>query len=225
MAIPSRGAPSVIELEQLLADRKTPEADREVVVATAAPAEVDRRILGPEQAPLTLTWYTDVRSSLAPAQAKLIHTLADRYGAKLRVLFKAFPLATHPDSTLAAAALIAAQQQDGFWPMFDALSAHPAALTREDAVAMATSLKLDPNRFTNALDDATAAAQQDVAAAQRRGILGAPVIFLNDKRCRRPAARGLLHRHRRHGAQSVASPPGQSCSVANGDPLTSRFDH
>jgi protein-disulfide isomerase len=177
------GAPSVTELDQLLAEHQTPVDQREVVVAAAAlPTVVDRRVLGTDAAPLTLTWYTDVRSPLAPAQVELVRALAEHYAGKIRVNFKAYPLAAHADSRLASAALLAACDQNRFWPMYDALAAHSAPLDRAAVLNIATVLKLDAATFAASLDAASGTLQDSIDEAQRRGILGAPVIFLNGQR-------------------------------------------
>ena len=176
------GAKSVAELEQLLALHKVPGNRPRVVVADAHEAGPERRISGVEGAALTLTWYTDVRSVQAAAQAELVRSLAAHYDGRIRVVFKTFPVEAHADGRLASAALIAAFSQGKFWPMYDALTAQKDLLDRASVLGIAARLSLDPTAFGNALDAASGSVQEDIDGAQKRGISGAPVIFLNTKR-------------------------------------------
>jgi len=133
-------------------------------------------------APLTLLWFTDVRSPLAARQSELVRGLMTRYGDRLRVLYRAFPVGAHADGQLGSAALLAALAQDKFWPMFDALAQRRDLLDRAKVEAIAVSLKLDPVAFAAALDAAAPSVTVDVQEANRRGIQGAPVFFVNTQR-------------------------------------------
>ncbi len=140
-------------------------------------------VAGPKvSAPLTLVWYTDVRSPLAARQAELVRGLVTRYGDRLRVLYRAFPVVSRADSQLGSVALLAALGQDQFWPMFDALAQRRDVLDRAKVLAVAASLRLDTAAFAVALDAAESAVTADAEEASRRGIQGAPVIFLNAQR-------------------------------------------
>jgi protein-disulfide isomerase len=166
----------------MLAQHSGPVSVQQTVVATAPTRVPERVVLGSVTAPLGLTWYTDVRSAQSPTQGELIRSLARRYEGKVRVVFKAYPLATHQDGRLAAAALVAASAQDKFWPMYDAITAHKETLDRDNILSIVDRLHMDTAAFVAGLDAAPAAVQTDFDEGQRRGVLGAPVIFLNDHR-------------------------------------------
>jgi protein-disulfide isomerase len=178
----SSGAHSVVELEQLLADHKAKPEDKQKVVAAVVTPEPERRVSGLVNSPLTLTWFTDVRSPLAAMQAELVRSLAKRYNDKIRVVVKVFPLESHPDGRLGSYALVAASAQGKFWPMYDALTAHKDTLDRDAVIVLAGQLQLDAKAFIQTLNTASEFVQKDMDEAQRRGVLGTPVIFLNDKR-------------------------------------------
>ncbi len=178
----SSGAHSVVELEQLLADHKAKPEDKQKVVAAVVTPEPERRVSGLVNSPLTLTWFTDVRSPLAAMQAELVRSLAKRYNDKIRVVVKVFPLESHPDGRLGSYALVAASAQGKFWPMYDALTAHKDTLGRDAVIVLAGQLQLDAKAFIQTLNTASEFVQKDMDEAQRRGVLGTPVIFLNDKR-------------------------------------------
>lgn len=164
---------------QLAHSSSTPTSAVKVVEPTAAPQQV----LGPAgPAPVTLTWFVDVRSPLVGSQAELLRTLEAQYKGQIRVLFRAFPLETHADGRLASQALVAALQQGKFWPMFDAIAERRDQLDRAKLLSLASAAGLDSTTFSAALDDAAATVRANVDEAARRGIQGAPVIFLNKQR-------------------------------------------
>ena len=120
------GARSLPELNQI-ADAHTALAAGRSLAAAAVPvtppAATDQQVSGPaNHAPITLTWFTDVRSPLASRQADLVRALVAQYDGKVRVFFRAFPLESHADGRIGSAALLAALSQGKFWPMFDALA-------------------------------------------------------------------------------------------------------
>jgi protein-disulfide isomerase len=183
---PLIGAHSVLEWEQLLALHQGPAAAGEPAVIASkpvVPAPSVRVVTGASTAPLVITWFTDVRSPQAATQAQLIRTLSAHYDGKIQVRFKADPLvAMRPDAPLAAAALVAAAEQSKFWPMYDTIAGHKGPLDRMTVLSLAKGLLLNAPAFAKALDQADNAVKADLEEAQRRGILGAPVIFINDRR-------------------------------------------
>lgn len=181
------GAIQLAQLNQLtdaaLAQNKVPGANTQAATVAASAAHEEHVIAGPKAgAPLTMTWFTDVRSPLAPRQAELVRKLMGQYGERMRVVFKAFPVAAHSDGFLGSAALLAAERQGQFWQMYDALADRRDELTRESVLATARAMKLDLEAFSRALDTAAPLVAADVAEATQRGIQGAPVFFLNTLR-------------------------------------------
>ncbi|HEY4357005.1 MAG TPA: thioredoxin domain-containing protein [Acidobacteriaceae bacterium] len=181
------GTRSLQELEQLAeAHRVNPNmnvaaAGAGVTMPTVAADHVVTQAENPATA-VTLTWYTDVRSPLAARQAELMRSLGAHYNGRLRVVFKAYPVPAHADSALASSALLAALKQNNFWAMYDALADRRDVFDEAKLLSLAQALKLDVPKFREDLH----AAAEDVAAdrdeATRRGIQGAPVIFIDAQR-------------------------------------------
>jgi len=181
------GARSLPELNQLADAHSAAASGKLATLGTAVPVvprtAPDQRIAGPDtHVPLTLTWFVDVRSPLATRQADLVRDLAGQYDGKIRVLFRAFPLVSHADGRLSSAALVASLKQDKFWPMFDALAERRDLLDRAKLVSIADSVGLDRGKFAADLDSSAAAVEANVDEATRRGIQGAPVLFVNKQR-------------------------------------------
>jgi protein-disulfide isomerase len=121
-------------------------------------------------------------SPQAASQASLVKVLMQRYDGRVRLLYKAFPVVFHTDSRVAAAALMAALEQNNFWPMYDALAARRDVLDREKLLSVATELHMDAAVFGRALDAAAKLVGVDEEETSRRGVQGTPVIFVNGQR-------------------------------------------
>lgn len=139
---------------------------------------------GPEAAPITITWYSDLASPLTPQAALLVRQITDAYPEKTRVLFKNLPMDFHPQSFLAHQAALAAGAQGKFWEMHDLILANQRALTREDLISYAKRLGLNTTRFASSLeaDDYRKIIENDLSEARGQGVFGSPAFFVNGKR-------------------------------------------
>jgi protein-disulfide isomerase len=139
---------------------------------------------GPEHAPVTVLWYSDVTSPLSITADHLIEQVLEAYPSQVHIVYKNRPLEFHHDAALAHQALMAAAAQGQFWSMHRSLLAHQRALSATDLVGYATDLGLDSNKF---LADMTSEAsrdqvQRDVSQAREAGVNGVPVFFINGTR-------------------------------------------
>ncbi len=191
------GARSLPELNQIV-DRELASIDPSVVLASTASktsplAAAEHLVATPEDLPgvgqrndrlITVTWFTDVRSPLAASQADLIQDLISRSPASIRVIFKPFPVASREDSRIASAALLAAlhQGRPAFWQVYRMIAERRDTLDRTQLLGLATTAHLDINAFAAELDSASQAVTQDLDEAETRGVRGAPVVFLGDRR-------------------------------------------
>jgi protein-disulfide isomerase len=139
---------------------------------------------GPEHAPVTVLWYSDVTSPLAVPANRLVQQVLDAYPGEVRVVFKNRPLEFHHDAVLAHQALMAAAAQGKFWAMHSTLLANQSALSATDLVDYAERVGLDSKKFLADLtgDMLRDQVQRDVAQARDAGINGVPVFFVNGTR-------------------------------------------
>ncbi len=139
---------------------------------------------GPESAPVTITWFSDLESSLSVKADRLLREVMGLYPDAVRVVFRHRPLEFHVGALLAHEAALAAGEQGKFWQMHDLILAKQRALTREDLIGHAERLGLDLESFTAALDGHAyrAAVERDLAEARRREVRGTPVFFVNGRR-------------------------------------------
>lgn len=105
-------------------------------------------------------------------------------GVPTTVRFKHFPLSIHPAALLAHQASVAAAEQGKFWEMHDLLFARQAAVSRENLLLYAKSLKLDLERFRRDLDSERTRQliEADRIEGEKLGIQGTPSFFVNGNR-------------------------------------------
>lgn len=142
-------------------------------------------IAGPVDAPLTLVEYGDFECPYCARATGVTHELRQRFGDRLRYVFRHLPLPdVHPHAVLAARAAVAAGAQGRFWEMHDLLYRHQDKLEFEDIAAYAIELGLDIERFLDAIDDEETAerVRADTASAEASGALGTPTFFVGDRR-------------------------------------------
>jgi len=112
-------------------------------------------------------------------------------GGNLRFVFRNFPLTrSHEHAEHAAEMAEAAGDRGKFWEMHDLLFEHQDALEDENLVAYATTLGIDPQWSTAALEQGSfrERVREDVASGGRSGVNGTPTFYINGARYD-----GLLH--------------------------------
>lgn len=140
----------------------------------------DDHVRGPVDAPVTLLEYGDFECPYCRAAEPAIAALLERYGDRLRFVFRSFPLEMHAHAHEAAAAAEFAADAGRFWEMHDALM-HAPALDRAHVLAIARERGLDADRLARALDERTYDALIDDVkeGGEDAGIPGTPAFFLN----------------------------------------------
>ncbi len=150
-----------------------------VTISTAGSPE-----RGPAGAVMTLVEFSDFQCPYCSVAVAKLNAVMDAYPGKIKLIFKEFPLDTHSQAALAAAAAIAAHQQGKFWPMHDAMFAHRQNLSRPSILALARTAGLDMKRFEADLDsEATRkTVARDVEDGDRAGVEGTPSVFINGRK-------------------------------------------
>jgi NhaA family Na+:H+ antiporter len=142
-------------------------------------------ILGPADAPVTLVEYGDYECPYCRQVAPIVERLRERFGDRLRYVFRHLPITTsHPHAQLAAEAAEAAAAQGKFWEMHTLLFERQTALDQGDLVRYAAQVGLDVERFERELNEHVYAARvrEDFLSGVRSGANGTPTFFLNGVR-------------------------------------------
>lgn len=180
-----RKDPSILRqaIEALQADegRAQEESGRAALAAERSrlidPAD---QVAGNPKGDVTIVEFFDVRCGyckrLEPTMAELL-----RQDKNIRLIYKDLPI-LGPASMLGAKALIAAQGQNGYEKLRDALMRSNAEPTRENLRAEAQRLGMDGDKILRDMDSPAVQARitANLALAQRLAIRGTPAMIIGD---------------------------------------------
>ena len=169
--------PEVLEDLQAREQANQPLDDTKWASITAA----DAPSFGPLDAKIVLVEFSDFQCPYCARAADVARQVKERFGEKVRFVFRQFPLPMHPNASLAAQAALAAHAQGKFWEYHDALFANQTDLEKANLVAIAEKVGLDVEAFTSALDAETykTAVDGDFALGESLPVRGTPTIYLN----------------------------------------------
>jgi NhaA family Na+:H+ antiporter len=159
-------------------------ADVKTAKLTVPVGERDH-VLGPQDAAVTMVEYGDYECPYCRQVVPIVRELRERFGDRLRYVFRHFPLTSvHPHAQLAAEAAEAAGAQGKFWEMHYLLFEHEGTLEKLDLVRYARGLGLDMERFERELAEHTYASRvrEDFRSGVRSAASGTPAFYLNDVR-------------------------------------------
>ena len=164
----------------------------------AVPVDPSRdHVQGDSKALLTLVQYGDYQCPYCGAAYPEVKKVQKELGAKLRFIFRNFPLTNvHEFAMDAAETAEAAAAQGKFWEMHDFLYEHQATLG-DDSVALgyAKKLGLDTQRFEREIAQHVyeKLIKDDFMGGVRSGVNGTPTFYINGVRHDGPAeAEALL---------------------------------
>jgi formate-nitrite transporter family protein len=147
-------------------------------------SEADHRS-GPDDAQVTLVEYGDFECPHCGAAYPIVEGVRRRMGARLRFVYRYFPLTEmHPHAMHAAEAAEAAGAQGKFWQMHAMLFERQDALEDEDLLRYAKALHLDGQRFASELASGTHVKRirEQIRSGIRSGVNGTPTFFINGVR-------------------------------------------
>jgi protein-disulfide isomerase len=138
---------------------------------------------GPANAPVTIVEFSDFQCPFCSRLTPTIKAVEDKYGDKVRVVFRQFPLNFHQNAQKAAEASLCAADQGKFWEMHDAMFADQNALTVDQLKAKAAQMGLKAADFNSCVDSGKHAAtiQADIKDGSAAGVSGTPALFINGR--------------------------------------------
>ncbi len=141
-------------------------------------------VTGQANAPITLVEFSDFQCPYCSKAVIEINATLKAYPNDVRLIFKQYPLDSHPAAAISAAAALAAHAQGKFWPMHDVMFANRQRLSRQAILGWAKDIDLDMKRFTADLDSDVIrkAVLRDQADGDKAGVEGTPTVFLNGQK-------------------------------------------
>jgi protein-disulfide isomerase len=140
--------------------------------------------VGATDAKVTIVAFSDFQCPYCAESARTMRRLKDSHGAKIRIVFRQYPLSFHEHAKPAASAALAAHAQNKFWEYHDMLFAHQDELGEASLMAYAEKLGLDMAKFRAALGApaTVAAVHADIELGDAVHVRGTPTVFVNRKR-------------------------------------------
>jgi protein-disulfide isomerase len=149
-----------------------------VEVAATGPAK------GPASAPVTIVEFSDFQCPFCSRLTPTIAEVEKKYGDKVRVVFRQYPLPFHQNAQKAAEASLGALDQGKFWEMHDAMFKDQAGLAVDGLKSKAAGIAgINAASFNCCLDSGkeTPAVQSDMKEGTKAGVNGTPAMFVNGR--------------------------------------------
>jgi protein-disulfide isomerase len=149
---------------------------------------------GPANARIVMVEFSDFECPFCAKAAAKVDTILNAFPNDARLVYKQYPIATHPNAAMAAAASLAAHAQNKFWPMHDQLFANASQLSPGKIAEVAKAIGLDMVRFQTDLKSGKfkPVVDKDVADGEKLAVSGTPTIFINGKRYNGPLEMAML---------------------------------
>ena len=164
-------------------------------------------VRGVASAPVTMVEFSDFQCPFCIAATPQLEAVLKAYPGQVKLIFKQFPLDSHSQAALAAAAALAAHKQGKFWGMYDALFAQKGNLSRQRIVDLAGAVGLDVNRFQADLGspEIKHAVDKDIADGEKISVDSTPTLFVDGQRFNGPVTlaslRPIIEAELKHPAQ------------------------
>jgi protein-disulfide isomerase len=145
----------------------------------------DAPFKGGADAKVTIVEYSDFQCPFCSKGADVVNALAKKYGNKIKIAFKHYPLPFHTQAKGAAMASMCANEQDVkfFWKMHDAMFADQSKLDKDNLLATAKKAGVKEAEFKACLDAEKykGKVEANMAEGQALGVKSTPTFFVNGK--------------------------------------------
>jgi protein-disulfide isomerase len=145
---------------------------------------------GPDAAKVQIVEFSDFQCPYCAKAAEVVQQVKQKYGDRVRFVFRQFPLGMHPRAREAAEAALAAGGQGKFWELHDLLFKNQQQLGRANLEEHAKTAGLDVAAFKKALDEHKygSVVDADMKLGADAQVNGTPTMFVNGARVSNPAS-------------------------------------
>ena len=142
-------------------------------------------VKGDKNAKVIIIEFSDFECPYCGRVVPSITKLEEKYGNKIGIYFRNFPLPPnmHPDAQKAAEASLCANEQGKFWEMHDMMFSNQNGFSVDDLKKYAKNLGLESTKFNDCLDSGKmiSSVLNDQTAGTKAGVQGTPTTFVNVK--------------------------------------------
>lgn len=138
---------------------------------------------GPQDAKITIVEFSDFQCPFCARGRQTMEEVLKKYGNKVRLVFRDFPMSFHDKAQKAAEAGQCAHKQGKFWAMHDWMFDHQDELDVEKLKQAAKEMGLDKDKFSTCLDSGETAdlVKNSLAIGQKNEVKGTPAFFINGR--------------------------------------------
>lgn len=141
--------------------------------------------LGNKNAKVTIVEFSDFQCPFCKKGSDVMNQVKKKYGDKVKIVFKHFPLPFHINAKKAAEAAMCSfeQSNDKFWKMHDRFFDDQSKLNISEIKATAKEIGLDVKKFNDCLDSGKYAShvEKDLEYGKQIGVKSTPTFFVNGK--------------------------------------------
>ncbi|UCF66578.1 MAG: thioredoxin domain-containing protein [Acidobacteriota bacterium] len=143
----------------------------------------DNPAIGPVEAPVTIVEFSDFQCPYCRRAEDTMVKVREKYGDKVRIVFRDFPLDFHRDAQKAHEAAGCAEEQGQFWAYHGKLFSGEKGLGIDELYSYAEELGLDMEPFKECVESGRRAAEVagDIEEGRRLGVSGTPAFFVNGR--------------------------------------------
>lgn len=143
----------------------------------------DAPYTGRVDAKVTLVEYSDFQCPYCAKGSDIIHDLQKKYGDKLKIVFKNYPLPFHNHAKVAAEAGLCANEQNTkyFWKLHDYMFKNQDKLDQDNLVKAGAEIGLNKDQFEKCITSHKyqQKVEESVAEGQEIGVKSTPTFFIN----------------------------------------------
>lgn len=138
---------------------------------------------GSKNAPITMVEFSDYQCPYCKRAEDSVKEVMKKYGSKIKLVYRHYPLPFHHDAKPAALAAACAQEQNKFWQYHDMLFDNQNALKDTDLVTYAKKLSLNEKKFSECVASKKheGMIDADTEAGKKLGVTGTPAFFINGR--------------------------------------------
>jgi len=148
---------------------------------------------GPAESPIVIVVFSDYQCGYCLQLESVLKEVHGAFPVEVKIVFKNFPLKSHPFAMKAALSALSAGRQGKFWEFHDLLFKSFDKLTDLRIADIARELDLDPDLFKKMKNDPSVKNQlrKDIREGEKLGLNGVPAVFINGKKQRDRSIEGF----------------------------------